>query len=264
MSQNLTASDIDHEPARPGASTVETWSHHARGSSVATLGDSAQLPGRTKETRTESPSLSESVSSPEGKIPSPNPNYAWAVDQFYAGLFRFGIRLTRNPNDAADLAQETYRILYTKGTHIREAAKIQGWLFTTLYRLFLRRRRHETRFPAATLESAEWDLPQTRHRHGRELDGVLAVESLGQLDDIYRLPLTKYYLEDKSYKEVANALGLPIGTVMSRLSRGKNLLRQRLETRVPAGTKAEPRPGPKWFETAVAIVNFNSDPAEAA
>jgi RNA polymerase sigma-70 factor (ECF subfamily) len=187
------------------------------------------------------------------------------VDEYYTGLFRFGLRLTRSESDAADLAQETYRILYAKGADIREAGKVKGWLFTTLYRLFLRRRRHDIRFPAAPLESVEWDLPTIGPRHGRELDSALALASLGRLDDVFRVPLTMFYLENKSYKEVATALGVPIGTIMSRLSRGKNLLRHMLQTPLPAVSQGRhAKPGPGWRDSATTITAFITEPAEAA
>ena len=57
------------------------------------------------------------------------------------------------------------------------------------------------------------------------MDASSAVESLQDVDEIYRLPLTIFYLQDLSYKEIAGTLELPIGTVMSRLSRGKAQLK---------------------------------------
>jgi len=167
-------------------------------------------------------------------LPSPVPtgelNYTWAVDEYYTGLYRFGLRLARSQSDAADLTQETYRILYTKGADIRDAAKVKSWLFMTLYRLFLRGRRREIRFPKDSLDAVEWELSTTGPQSGCQLDGSLVVAALQELDEVFRVPLTLFYLEDMSYKEMATVLGVPLGTIMSRLFRGKEILRRQLDT----------------------------------
>ena len=164
-------------------------------------------------------------------------NYDWAVEQFYEVLYRFAYGLAGNASDAADLTQDTYHVLLTKGGGIRDARKVKSWLFTTLYRQFLGRRRHATRFPETTVEAAEWELPTISPRCTDQLDGSLVVAALGQLDEIYRAPLTLFYLEELSYREMAAVLNLPIGTIMSRLSRGKEILRCRLQE--PAGQRLE-------------------------
>jgi RNA polymerase sigma-70 factor (ECF subfamily) len=62
----------------------------------------------------------------------------------------------------------------------------------------------------------------------RQLDGALVLEALGAVAEAFRAPLTLFYLEDLSYQEIAETLGVPVGTVMSRLSRGKDQLRAAL------------------------------------
>jgi RNA polymerase sigma-70 factor (ECF subfamily) len=69
------------------------------------------------------------------------------------------------------------------------------------------------------------------------MDGQRALELLGLLEDTYRAPVTLFYLQQHSYKEIAEILGIPIGTVMSRLSRGKELLRRQMN--------ADPSSAPK-------------------
>lgn len=160
-------------------------------------------------------------------------DYDWAVEQFYETLYRFAYGLAGNESDAADLTQDTYHILLTKGGEIRDPRKVKSWLFTTLYRQFLGRRRHATRFPETPVEAAEWELPTISSSQAEALDGSFVVKALQQLDEMYRAPLTLFYLEDLSYKDTAVILGLPIGTVMSRLSRGKELLRKKLQSPSP-------------------------------
>lgn len=160
---------------------------------------------------------------------TPGVDYDWAVEAFYEAVYRFAFGLANNESDAADLTQDTYRVLLTKGHAIRDAGSVKTWLFTTLYRQFLGRRRHTTRFPETSVESAEWELPTIAPQHVERLDGSLVVAALQQLDEKYRAPLVMFYLEELSYKEMAEVLELPIGTIMSRLSRGKDLLRRRLQ-----------------------------------
>lgn len=165
--------------------------------------------------------------------PATGLDYDWAVEQFYEVLYKFAFGLAGNESDAADLTQDTYRVLLTKGDAIRDARKVKSWLFTTLYRQFLGRRRHATRFPETPVESADWELPTITPQHADALDGSLVVTALQQLEEKYRAPLTLFYLEELSYKEMAEVLELPIGTIMSRLSRGKEILRRRLQTPSP-------------------------------
>lgn len=170
--------------------------------------------------------------------PASGVDYDWAVEQFYAALFKFAFGLTRCESDAADLTQDTYRVLLTKGDAIRDVRKVKSWLFTTLYRQFLGRRRHATRFPETPVESVEWELPTITASPAEDLDASFVVAALQQLEEKFRAPLTMFYLEELSYKEMAAVLGLPIGTIMSRLSRGKEILRKRLEAPAPAAVKA--------------------------
>lgn len=172
-------------------------------------------------------------SSADTTAPAPGLNYDWAVEQFYEALYRFAFGLTGSESDAADLTQDTYRVLLTKGDAIRDSRKVKSWLFTTLYRQFLGRRRHATRFPETPVELAEWELPTITPQYTEALDGSLVVAALQGLEEKYRAPLTLFYLEELSYKEMAEVMGLPIGTIMSRLSRGKEILRRRLQAPPP-------------------------------
>lgn len=164
--------------------------------------------------------------------------FAELVDAHYQALYRFGISLTRDSDRAADLVQETFCIWAEKGSQLRDRSKAKTWLFTTLHREFLSQRRRAAKFsdePVDEESAAAVTAPQDEA--DRQMDGQRALELLGALEEIYRAPLALFYLQQHSYKEIAEILDVPIGTVMSRLSRGKEMLRKRM--------MAEPSSAPK-------------------
>lgn len=158
-----------------------------------------------------------------------NEVFTQLVDAHYASLYRFALSLARNAADAGDLVQQTFFVWATKGDSLRDTGKAKSWLFTTLYREFLRGRRRDSR--ATSIE----DLPPGEQEIAAEdvdrvarLDADTVMAALQSVDEVFRAPLTLFYLEELSYLEIAEALEVPIGTVMSRLSRGKAQLRTAL------------------------------------
>lgn len=165
------------------------------------------------------------------------------VDAHYAPLYRFALSLARNSADACDLTQQTFYVWATKGAALRDVSKVKTWLFTTLYREFLRGRRRGTRLTAIEdLPPGENDVPAAEADLALKMDADLVVEALQDVDEAFRAPLTLFYLEDISYQEIADMLEVPIGTVMSRLSRGKAQLRAALAKKESA-QKVIPFPG---------------------
>jgi len=152
-------------------------------------------------------------------------NFESIVDAYYQPLYRFGYSLAKNEHEAGDLAQQTFFIYAEKGSSLRDKSKVKSWLFTTLYREFLRRRRKEGRMDNYEPEMLEAAGGSVEPHIRRSMDANLAVEALDEVDAIYREPLNLFYLKDLSYKEIAKVLDVPIGTIMSRLSRGKAQLR---------------------------------------
>jgi RNA polymerase sigma-70 factor (ECF subfamily) len=152
------------------------------------------------------------------------------VDTHYQPLYRFGYSLAKTPERAADLVQQTFVKWAEKGHQLQDRSKAKTWLFTTLYREFLGQNRRATKFPERELEEAEYQLPATPANTERQLDGKRAVTLLSRLDETFCAPLTLFFLQDLSYKEIAKTLDIPIGTVMSRISRGKKQLRELMET----------------------------------
>jgi RNA polymerase sigma factor (sigma-70 family) len=158
----------------------------------------------------------------------PPSEYEALVAAHYAQLYRFALSLARNEADASDLTQQAFYLLATKGTQIREASKAKSWLATTLYREFLNSRRRSTRFEHVSIEQDAAELPSANPDLARNLDGASALAALQNVPEPYRAPLSLFYLQDHSYQEIADILDIPIGTVMSRLSRGKTELRRLL------------------------------------
>lgn len=152
------------------------------------------------------------------------------VDEYYTPLYRFGYSLAKNEHEAADLTQQTFAIYAEKGSSVRDVSKIKSWLFTTLYREFLRQRRKSQNMATHEPEILEAEAPLVDPAVATTLDGNSAVAALQKIDETYRAPLTLFYIKDLSYKEIAEILGIPIGTVMSRLSRGKSQLKKVLLT----------------------------------
>ncbi len=164
------------------------------------------------------------------------------VNQHYEALFRFALSLAQNEPDACDLVQDTYLAWARKGGQLRDRSKVKGWLFTTLYRRFLGWRRRSVRFPHQSLDAAVDDLPVVSPTVVRELDGQAVLAAIGHLPDDWRIPLALFYLEDRSYKEIAEIVGVPIGTVMSRLSRAKQALRRAIRDRLEQATQDDAPP----------------------
>jgi RNA polymerase sigma-70 factor, ECF subfamily len=149
------------------------------------------------------------------------------VDQQYAALYRFALSLAKSEADAADLTQQTFFLWASKGEQLRDRSKAKSWLFTTLYREFLNRHRHEVRFPKVELHDAPEEAVSIMPNMDA-FDGASITKALHEVEEPFRAALTLFYLEQFSYQEIADVLGVPIGTVMSRLSRGKAQLRDRL------------------------------------
>lgn len=160
------------------------------------------------------------------------------VDAHYQALFRFGMSLTRNVDRASDLVQETFCIWAAKGSQLRDRSKAKTWLFTTLHREFLNQHRRAARYSDEPLDEATAEAMVAPVEDAeRQMDGQRALDLLSALDESYRSPLALFYLQQHSYKEIAEILDVPIGTVMSRLSRGKEMLRRQMT--------AEPSSAPK-------------------
>ena len=164
------------------------------------------------------------------------------VSRHYSTLYQFAFSLARNEDDARDLTQQTFYAWARKGHQLRDRSKVKTWLFTTLYHEFLEKKRRRIRFPHYELSAVDLDLPNVLPATINQLDSGTVLQSLARLDEIFQAPLSLFYLEDHSYKEIADILGIPLGTVKSRISRGIAQLQQILTRgeRASEGQKEEP------------------------
>ena len=155
---------------------------------------------------------------------------AWlesVVREHYRALYAYAYTLTRQHADAADLAQQTTVVLATRWKEIRERDRVKPWLFSVLYREFLRSKRRSSRFvaldePTAEAVSCESANQETKH------DSKQVVRMIHGMDEPHRSVLSLHYLDELSYRDIADVLQIPIGTVMSRLSRAKEQIRRML------------------------------------
>jgi RNA polymerase sigma-70 factor (ECF subfamily) len=149
------------------------------------------------------------------------------VALYYEALYQFAFSLCRDEADACDLTQQTFYVWATKGHQLRDRTKVKTWLFTTLHRQFLETRRRATRFPHSELDEVEAELPVTPASFG-QFDGHTVIRALARVDEVYQGPVALFYLQDFAYREIAEILEIPIGTVKSRIARGIARLQQLL------------------------------------
>ena len=108
---------------------------------------------------------------------------------------------------------------------IRDFSKTKSWLFTTLHRHFLLKIRRHKQHPEVQFLPDAHDFPTEDPEVWKSLDARNVRDALLLVDKKYRVALELFYLNNLSYREIVDALGIPIGTVMSRLSRGKAQLK---------------------------------------
>ena len=163
---------------------------------------------------------------------------------YMAALYSAALRMTRNPADAEDLVQETYLRAYRGFAGFREGTNLKAWLYKILTNAYINQYRRAQREPQRVDVDEIEDLYLYRRRGGLEAaaaaergpeaevvdrmpddDVKRAVEAL---PDQFRLAVLLADVEGFSYREIADIMGVPIGTVMSRLHRGRKLLQKQL------------------------------------
>ena len=155
-------------------------------------------------------------------------------------LYGTALRLTRRPADAEDLVQDTYLKAFRASAQFERGTNLKAWLFTILHNTFRNMRRQDVRNPvdadSETVERAADVLAQNQTPEQLLTRATLDADlqaALDALPETFRQAVWLRDVEEFSYAEIAGIVGVPIGTVMSRISRGRRMLYERL-----AGTRA--------------------------
>src|SRR3954471_24486324 len=164
------------------------------------------------------------------------------IDAHYQALYRYAFRLSGSAADAEDLTQEAFGKALARLPQLREPDRAKAWLFRILRNAYLHRVRDLKRHRVVPLD-AVGDLAERPPDDLPDIDPARLQASLNELDETFRTPIILYYFEDFSYRDIAEQMDLPIGTVMSRLARAKAHLRVRLLVVAPELTTLGPRAG---------------------
>jgi RNA polymerase sigma factor (sigma-70 family) len=151
-------------------------------------------------------------------------------------------QILRQPHDADDAFQATFLVLVRKARSLRVCESLAPWLYGVAYRTALRARAIASRYRPADAEQIEASASSPDDTYRVDLRPLL-LEELGRLPGKYRTPIVLCHLEGKTHEEAARLLDWPVGTVSGRLSRGRQLLKSRLERRglaVPSAMLAAP------------------------
>jgi len=159
---------------------------------------------------------------------------ARVVAEHHAAVYRYAYRLTGSAPDAEDLSQQVFLTAHQKLSQLRSEESTRSWLFTILRNCFFKSCKKRRPVPAGSLdlkvESLAVEAPEDAAVSSDQLQ-----QALNELPEKFRVVLTMFYYEELSYRQIAEQLHVPIGTVMSRLSRAKRHLRGRLFEPVSQG-----------------------------
>ena len=180
--------------------------------------------------------------------PSSADDFSAEALQFLQPLFATAMRLTRNRADAEDLVQDTYVKAFRHSGQFRRGTNLRAWLYTILHNTWRNRRRDASRDAvdidgeqaeqlAAVGSGGEQIETPERILMRSTLDADLQA-ALDSLPEAFREAVWLRDVEEFTYAEIAEMLNVPIGTVMSRISRGRRLLYQKLSPAAPVPAEA--------------------------
>jgi RNA polymerase sigma-70 factor (ECF subfamily) len=170
---------------------------------------------------------------------------AQLVAEHHRAVYGYAYRLTGTVADAEDLTQQVFLTAQAKLGQVRKEESVRSWLFAILRHRFVKTIRQRRPIPAVSIELNVDNIP-TRVPPAEDIDREAIQRALDELPPAFRTVVTMFYYEDRSYREIAEDLDVPMGTVMSRLARAKAHLRTALTQRDGA---PDERPVPRKAST---------------
>lgn len=150
------------------------------------------------------------------------------VTQHYRMLYRYAFRLSGTASDAEDLTQQTYLHAQAHLNQLRDPERARAWLCAILRNCFRKQLRQRRSVSLDCLESFPIEAAASADGYQGDIDEEELQHALAELPEEFRAPVILYYFGDFSYRQIAEQMLIPIGTVMSRLARAKAQLRARL------------------------------------
>jgi len=140
------------------------------------------------------------------------------VAEHHQAVYRYAYRLAGSSADAEDLTQQVFLIAQRKLEQLRKAESVQSWLFTILRRRFVKMAQSKSPIAAGRIGLNVENIP-AKVPAAEAIDREALQRAINELPAAHRAVVTMFYYEDCSYREIAEKLKVPIGTVMSRLAR---------------------------------------------
>lgn len=161
--------------------------------------------------------------------PDPRPTFDEVVERYGDKIFSTALHLTQNPDDAADLAQDVFERVY-RNLHRYQPGTFDGWLYRITRNLFLDRVRGRANVRLEPLPADEWQVPASTEPGPADVIERATLEArleagLSRLAPEFRLAVVLCDVEGLTYEEIAEATGWPMGTVRSRIHRGRRTMR---------------------------------------
>gem|GEM_PF-544743 len=150
------------------------------------------------------------------------------VERHSVVMYRYAVRLSGSTTDAEDLVQQAFVLAQQNLGQLRDPSAAKAWLLALVRSAFGRLVRQPRPIPGSVLELSLDELTLPENAPPEYFDPEALQIALAELPDEYRAVLLGFYFEECSYKELAERLAIPLGTVMSRLARAKVWLRKRL------------------------------------